>query len=347
MRYWQVAAGALGRDYSEDFLRYGMAFAGERHKGMQKVRIGDRVILKHGMKEIVAVGTVVQRNGRHKGVARDADSEPDKQWLRDYDGWDLPAYFYVDWHRPSEPVPAAGLSRSTIRRVHQQGTCDIADEIIRTAPVVGPPQPEPNRTEILNDDQILDHLIREGLRPSTAEELTATLKRIRLLARYYYDHCKWSDVREHEARTFLIIPFLLALGWSEQQMKIELGVKGAGRIDVACFARAFRRDEATKKPNNDDCVLILESKGFNKGLDYAHSQGKRYAKAFPSCAVVVASNGYCYKAYRRTPDGNEFEDRPAAYLNLLRPTKEYPLDPENVDGGLKLLSFLLPGGTVK
>jgi hypothetical protein len=63
---------------------------------------------------------------------------------------------------------------------------------------------------------------------------------------------------------------------------------------------------------------------------------------FPSCRVVVASNGYCYKAYRRKPDSTDFEDLPAAYLNLLRPTKRYPLAPDRVAGGLELLSFLLP-----
>ena len=30
MTFWQVAAGWVGRDYSEDFLRFGMAFVGEQ-----------------------------------------------------------------------------------------------------------------------------------------------------------------------------------------------------------------------------------------------------------------------------------------------------------------------------
>ena len=28
MKYWQIAAGSEGRDYSKDFLRFGMAFVG-------------------------------------------------------------------------------------------------------------------------------------------------------------------------------------------------------------------------------------------------------------------------------------------------------------------------------
>jgi type I site-specific restriction endonuclease len=179
------------------------------------------------------------------------------------------------------------------------------------------------------------------LRPANAEELTDTLRRIRLLAGYYYRDCDWDDIREHEARTFLIIPFLIALGWSEQQIKIELGVKD-GRIDIAGFRRPYRRDPETRQPNNQDCVLILESKGFSQGLDYAHGQGKEYATQFPKCEVVVASNGYCYKAYRRKTDDTGFEDMPSAYLNLLRPRKSYPLDPGKQNGGLELLSYLMP-----
>jgi hypothetical protein len=88
--------------------------------------------------------------------------------------------------------------------------------------------------------------------------------------------------------------------------------------------------------------LLLESKGFQYGLDYAQKQGKGYAKTFPSSGVVVASNGFCYKAFLRTKDKTAFEDKPSAYLNLLRPRDKYPLDPDNVEGGLALLRYLLP-----
>jgi hypothetical protein len=203
--------------------------------------------------------------------------------------------------------------------------------------------PEPGPTEPLADDEMLGFLIRAGLRPANAEELTGTLRRIRLLASYYYRDCDWDDIREHEARTFLIIPFLLALGWSDLQIKIkiELGVKD-GQVDIACFRRPYRRDRETGRPNNHDCVLILESKVFSQGLDYAHAQGKEYAAQFPKIEVVVASNGYCYKAYRRNAEGTGFEDAPSAYLNLLRPRKSYPLDPGKKSGGLELLSYLMP-----
>lgn len=64
-------------------------------------------------------------------------------------------------------------------------------------------------------------------------------------------------------------------------------------LDIACFSRTYQR-------NNNECVLILETKDFSSGLDYAPEQAHRYAEAFPSCQVVVVTNGYCYKTYIRS-----------------------------------------------
>jgi hypothetical protein len=145
-------------------------------------------------------------------------------------------------------------------------------------------------------------------------------------------------VREHETRTFLIMPLLLALGWAAQQVRIELGVSG-GRVDVACFTRPYRRDEHGRA-NDEDCILLLESKDFSSGLNNAPDRARRYAEHFPSCQVVVVSNGYCYKTYLRLEDG--FSMSPAAHLNVLKPQDQYPLDPQNVDGCVSVLKCLLP-----
>jgi hypothetical protein len=347
-RYWQIFAGSDSRDYSEDFIRYGLAFVGDSPKiaTMQQVELGDRVILKRGLSLIVAAGVVVERDGKFRGDAR-TEGEV-RAWLRDHDGWDLPGYCFVEWHREPKPRSVTGLTRATIEQVREPELRAAADEIIQ-ATTACPIVAEPGSAEPLADDEMLSFLVRSGLRPANAEELTETLRRIRLLAGYYYRDCDWRDIREHEARTFLIIPFLIALGWSEQQIKIELGVKvkielgvKRRRIDIACFRRPYRRDPESSEPNNHDCVLILESKGFSQGLFYAHGQGKVYAAQFPNCEVVVASNGYCYKAYRRKADHSAFEDTPSAYLNLLRARKSYSLDPGKKNGGLELLSYLMP-----
>jgi hypothetical protein len=262
----------------------------------------------------------------------------DRAWLRDFDGWDLSSYCHVEWHFPDKFIQTTALTRSTIQRVNQPHLIAQADEVLRTVPPITEVAVDPPPPRSVEDSEILEFLIREGLRPAQAEDLTSAFRRIRLLATYYYESCRWTDVREHETRTFLIMPLLLALGWAEQQIKIELGVSG-GRVDVACFTRPYRRDELNRA-NDSDCVLLLESKDFSSGLTYAPDQAKDYAKHFPSCQVIVVSNGYCYKTYRRT--SGSFSTSPAAYLNILKLQDRYPLDPENVDGCLSVLRCLLP-----
>jgi len=307
--YWQIASGSSGRNYSEFFIKFGIAFVGGNdHIGtMSQVKIGDIVVIKSGLYKIIAAGEVVEKEGKATGCG-------DKSWLRDFDGWDLEAYCYVNWHVPEKPINTDGLTRVTIQRIHQEKHIKIADEILLLPVHVN--EPEPEETNVINDDIILEHLIAEGLRPLSADDLTNTLRRIRLLAQYYYNNCRWEDVREHETRTFLVVPLLLALGWSEQQLKIELPCS-KGKVDIACFSGPYNND-------NDECLLIVETKDFSSGLDYAPEQAHRYAEDFVSCKGIVVTNGYCYKVYMRKEDGT-FNTAPSAYLNLLKPREKYPL----------------------
>jgi len=340
VNYWQIAAGSFGREYADCFLRFGMAFVGGKRQieTMDKVALGDRVILKRGVSRIAAVGQVVERDGKHKGNL-------DKDWLRDFDGWDLSAYCFVEWHRPKKAIEAKGLALGTIRRVHDKSLREQAENALADWPAQDRLVPEPKPTHKVGDSDILEFLVAQGLRPGAAEDLTAAFSRIRLLARYYYGALDrkdfgWDEIREHETRTFLVIPLLLALGWAEQQIKIELPIQGQRRVqgqrraDVACFRRPYTKA-------SDNVCLILESKGFSQGLDYASDQAMEYAEHFPSCQIVVVTNGYCYKAFRRDEAG-AYSAAPSAYLNLLQPRNRYPLDPANVDGCLEALRLLLP-----
>lgn len=109
--YWQIAAGSVGREYSDLFKKFGMAFVGGDWQidTMKQVERGDIILLKKGLYQIVAVGEVVERNGKCKDCG-------DKSWLSDIDGWDLPAYCYVDWRIPDVPIQTDGLTRSTIQK---------------------------------------------------------------------------------------------------------------------------------------------------------------------------------------------------------------------------------------
>ncbi len=347
MNYWQVAAGAEQRNYSRRFLQYGFAFVGgDKHiDTMKKVKADDVILLKEGASRILAAGKVIEQNGKAGGCG-------DKEWMRDFDGWDLPAYCHVEWHVPSKPVETKGLAQGAIKAVKQPEPQENANRILQNERQ-HQSHPEPRPVREIRDKEILKFLVREGLQRKAAEDQITAFNRIRLLANYYYEgiyqrqEIGREDIREHEARSFLILPLLVALGWPEVQMKIELGVKGenpaskSGKIDIACFATPYRRNE-NKEPNNDDCTLIIETKHFRSGLDLAPEQAKAYAEHFKHCKAVLVSNGYCYKAYERNRNTGEFSQEPSAYLNLLRPRDGYPLDPNKVKGALEVLRLMLP-----
>ncbi len=331
MGVWQIAAGSMGRDYTDRFLRHGMAFVGGDTPCSTMddyVQLGDKIILKRGMSQIVAVGRVVERDGKFKG-------DGDKGWLRDFDGWDLSAWCYVDWCTPSEPIQTNGLTRATIQGVNQPHLLVLTEDVFNSNPSKTKYEAEPPDTKEVEDETLISELVQLGLRPGAAEELTQALRRIRLLARFYLGR-EWSLTNEHDARTFLVVPLLLALGWAEQRMKIELPVPGVGRIDIGCFSRSFCGND------DDQCIALIETKGLTQGLDYATNQAHGYANKFPSCKVVITTNGYCYKAFERI--GDTFSTLPNAYLNINRPRNRYPLDPEHGGGAIEVLKLLLPTG---
>jgi hypothetical protein len=329
-KYWQVAAGseAFSRDYADLFIRYGIAFVGQGFSGIQEVEVGDIVLLKKGTSKIITAGEVVKRKGLHRG-------EGDKEWLEDIDGWDLTAYCYVDWRvPPAKPLRTKGLTRMAITRANKDEHINLANSLLARPVPEFTPEPKPTRR--ITDEEILEFMISQGLRPSAAEELTNTVRKIRLLAKYYKEaeNFEWEDVREHETRTFLVVPLLLALGWAEQQMKIELPC-AQGQIDIACFPRPYQC-------KNRECVLLIETKDLGSGLDFAPEQVRRYAAGFPACQVLVVTNGWCYKTFHRVKRTGPFNEKPSAYLNLLKPRDRYPFDPQHTKAACEVMKSLLP-----
>ena len=61
-KYWKIAAGSEGRDYSRFFLKFGIAFVGgdTQCARMKQVEEGDIILLKVG-KSIKAAGIVERR----------------------------------------------------------------------------------------------------------------------------------------------------------------------------------------------------------------------------------------------------------------------------------------------
>lgn len=327
--YWLVANGSKGRDYSDEiFLKYGIAGVGGKgnKKRISQTEPGDIVVLKQGMQKILAAGKVVEREGYH--------TREGKKWMTYLDGWEIEQYCYIDWKRPDgvdkKGVDVSGLNMMAFCELHQPKHREIANRILETGiPVKS--DPEPQEPEELTDEQLQKKLKSARL---IEKDIDGVMK-VKELANYYYHELNWRDkgkVMEHEVRTFLTIPLLLALGWSEKKLKIELSCEG-GKIDIAGFSEDYN-----PKTGNETCDTIIETKSFQSGLNSASKQAEWYAKNFPNCKKIVATNGFCYKIYSLEKNGKPV---PKAYLDLIKPTVKYPLDP-NVGGMFDAIKLLMP-----
>ena len=348
MNYWQVAAGEGARDYSDVFLKYGVILLGsggpgsflehpERYKGQKgwqrkivtlanSMKPDDIVILKkgHGAKgRVLAAGRVT---GEY-------------EWLEPFDdveGWDLRHGRRVEWVKPNAPILADGLARGTISRVYKGQPKNAAERLLneREGATIEKEDIPPPASSI-SEEHLVGSLIENGLRPADAEAVIRAIWHVRRLAGWYLSHGR--DLSEHEIRTFLIVPILLALGWSEQRIKIEWK-----HTDVSLFREVFRKGVKLGDPR-----VILESKRMGTGLDHAESQVRRYARDFPCCNMLVTSTGARYQLYIKDPckswDASRMKEKHlCASLNLFLLKDRHPYL-AGVGGAPDLLKSLMPG----
>ena len=129
------------------------------------------------------------------------------------------------------------------------------------------------------------------------------------------------EVLEHEIRTFLVIPLLISLGWSEQKIKIEYN-----NIDVAVFSKPFKGNY------KESPKIIIETKRYADGLHYATEAAKNYARQYKDCTLLIATNGCRYKLYEK--NGDTFIE--SGYLNFFDMREHHYLD-DNIYGAIQCL----------
>jgi len=327
MNYWQVASGDGRRDYSSVFLKYGIMLIGPGDPGSyserkdfykkdksilksdastitafaEQVNEGDIVVLKRPsgkLWEVIAVGTA---KGKYKHMPI----------FNDVEGWDLQHCRQVEWYKPKQANKITGLTRGTFKKVNKRSAIQDIDRLLRLSIKVSV-EPIPNPVGELKDEDLIEILINHGLRIKDAEDFAHTIRRIRRLVKWYHDN--GTEVSEHETRTFLIIPLLLALGWTEQKLKIEWN-----NVDIAFFEKPYNK----KTKDLNECIIILESKKLWDGLFYATDQANSYAARYPRCGRLIVSDGCCYRLYKREKGILVY----SAYLNVLKQKYKHPYEP--------------------
>jgi hypothetical protein len=326
MGYWQVSAGyggerRGGRDYSDVFLDFGVMLTGpgeygeyfenaHRYKQEKDGRRVERFAEELEIDDVVVLKRPAGRQWEVRAVGVVKSTYVFLPVFDDVEGWDIQHGRRVEWVVPTGgQKPMSGFTQGTLNKVKPSETRQAIDTILSAEnPIVS--NPLPPTAGRLNNQDLIDNLIDNGMRAEDADHFIQAVKKIRELGEWYRELVRQGvKVKEHEPRTFLIVPLLLALGWTEQRLKIEWN-----NIDVAFF-------ESPYNYKNNDPIMLLESKKLLESLGRgAIEQVLRYATKYPRCKRLVVSDGCSYKVFERQ-DGNW---NYSAYLNILKPRSSHP-----------------------
>jgi type I site-specific restriction endonuclease len=355
-KYWVMSPGGSGRDFSKVFLDFGIMLIGpggdgkysENKEKYEKNRNYSKRDLSylHRFAEEMQHGDIIIMRSREKvyiGVVGDYFYN---DVFNDVDNFSQQHGRYVTWYEPQQQDYSIYLPPrlSRLQRLNQAKEAKIEESIEKNNVMIEKNRRHttkkiPEEAKSVDAEKLIKDLIDEGLSSGQAESVVAAFRRVRRLGGWYNDHWKEredakEDISEHETRTFLIVPFLLALGWPEQRLKIEWRYKKEKeekkKVDIAFFRENY--SYKGEKP-----FMILESKGLDKPLFEAEGQAKEYAKSITDCRKFITSDGIRYVLYEEEND----EWTTKAYLNLLDPLDRHPYDTE-IGGASELLKQLLP-----
>lgn len=325
---WQMAAGEPRRNYAPLFLAHDVVFMGPGRYGpwdeaayrplindgretgnkvgqirqlAEGVQDGDIVLLRQGY-EVTAIGVV---------------APSPYQWLETFDdvfGWDLQHTRRVIWQEHLAPQLARLQQEAklfanrkqipTLTRVKEPAILALVEPLLdrlqqRPPRALPAPPPPP-----LTLEQLGEQLFARGVPNDSVDRVVAVVQRQRRLLRWYEVHGRAAGrPTEHEVVAHVILPLLLALGWSEQLLAVEWR-----KIDLAAFWRTPTTAE--------HCVLVCEAKGMDHGLEDVLDQPSRYVgtHALDGCAKIVVTDGA--RLYIYTRQQASWGETPAGYLNL-------------------------------
>lgn len=157
----------------------------------------------------------------------------------------------------------------------------------------------------LSLDELSETLFRRGLGFTAVDQLRKSLEMQRRLIEWYQSSGMKERPTEHEVVAHIILPLLIALGWSEQLLAVEWR-----KIDLAIFSGT--------PTDQQRCRLVCEAKGMGHGLQDVLQQAVRYTDTLQltACDKILLADGGRFYLYRRRAKG--WEQQPSGYLNVLK-----------------------------
>lgn len=287
----------------------------------EDVEPGDMVVLKLGTSNVHGVGRV----------------ESAVWWYDDFgdiDGWDLQFVRRVSWLWKGESGEPMHFETGSLK------WGDTVQELRRTGAVYEwlletperetelpalPSSCRPNRRiPRMEIAEIAEYLFDLGIAAGAINDLTESMLGLQQIASWY--ERSGTTPSESETIAYLAVPLLRTLGWTPQRMAVEWR-----KIAIALFEGLPRDDESL--------ATVVEVKKFGRSCLSARSQGAGYAVGSGRnwCSRLVVTDGIRYGIYVKEKNGS-FPNTPAAYMNLNRMVRRYPV--LGCEGTPKALSLL-------
>ena len=327
-----MAAGQAGRFYSDLFLKHDVMFLGPGNFGPYAkaayARVVDDELAGSGIvsniasfHDNVSPGQIVlMRNGlRVKAIGIVADTA--YEWNETFDdvyGWNLQHTRRVIWQehlsenleRIQKNGPLFGDRKQipTFTRVSDESVLAplrplfsmFRQRALRPLPL---PLPAP-----LSLDEVGQQLFARGVANDAVDKVIAAIERQRRLLRWYEQFGGPSNrPTEHEVVAHIVLPLLLALGWSEQLLAVEWR-----KIDLAAFW--------TTPSTEQNCVLVCEAKSRHHGLQDVREQAFNYVENLKLhyCKRVLLTDGGRFYLFERRSGEKPWSPQAVGYLNVER-----------------------------
>ncbi len=321
---WQVGAGDTERSYGDICGKFDVMIAGPSNRGpyadalyaglgdisnslrrfYTEARRGDVVLLRLGTGDVIAVGEIAD------------DGAECSDAFADVDGWELQHVRRVMWFPNTKhsfrPRTFGGQARTfaavKVREVKAWVESLEVPETVRSRDLA----PLPQAGASLDAAELGKRLFIEGLPSEYVDRLMATFSSLQRVASWYDNDDRRPEGRPSEQETvcYLVIPFLLSLGWSQQTAAVEWQ-----KIDVALFRGM--------PPTDETLACVVEAKVRGRSVFFPLGQARTYAlrPGREGCDRLIVTDGIRYALHRR--QGDEFTIE--AYLNILHMRDSYPI----------------------
>ena len=170
----------------------------------------------------------------------------------------------------------------------------------------------PSTGALLDADELGRRLFIEGLPSEHVDRLMSTFAGLQRVAAWYSNDRKRPTGRPSEQETvcYLVVPFLLSLGWSQQTAAIQWNY-----VDVALFRGM--------PPTDASLAAVVEAKLLGRSVFSPIGQARRYALRHgrEACDRLIVTDGIRYAIHRRAGTAFKLE----AYLDILSMRDSYPV----------------------